>query len=142
MAYWGYPLHAPDHAARAIRAALALRRRMEEVNRTLKAEGLGPFGLRTGIATGTVTVGEFGNARFASHTAIGRAVNLAQRLQALAAPGEILVSPSTRRSLVGRVQKTTAKSGVKVIPRGLPVVSVWLTMALICIRPMPSYMRP
>jgi hypothetical protein len=53
-----------------------------------------------GIDTGTVLVGTVGGEHRADHTAVGDTANVAARLQALAEPGEILVSDATAR-LVG-----------------------------------------
>jgi class 3 adenylate cyclase len=81
MAAFGVPVAQEDHVERALHAALAMRRRLEE-----------RFGdrlaLRIGVNTGEVIVGR---ARAQSSFVTGDAVNVAARLEQNAASGEILV---------------------------------------------------
>jgi adenylate cyclase len=83
MAFWGAPLPQADHAARAVRAAMALADHLPQLNRHLQAQGLPPVGFGIGLATGLVCVGDLGSRRRRSYTAVGDAVNLAARLEAL-----------------------------------------------------------
>ena len=53
--------------------------------------------LHIGINTGPVVTGGFGVGNAKSYSVTGDTVNTAQRLQSLAAPGEILVGPLTYR---------------------------------------------
>jgi class 3 adenylate cyclase len=93
LAYFGYP-KAQEHAAeRAIRTALDI---VNEVERIQRPDGL-PLQARVGVATGLV-VGEAGGASAErEQTVVGDTPNLAARLQALAAPGSVLVGPTTRQ---------------------------------------------
>ena len=50
-----------------------------------------------GISVGEAVVGNVGTAQQMNYTAIGSSVNLAQRLQDAAAPGQILLSHATYR---------------------------------------------
>jgi len=91
LAYFGYP-KAQEHAAElAIRSALDI---VYEVGRLQRPDGL-PLESRVGVATGLV-VGETGSAE-REQTVVGDTPNLAARLQALAAPGCVLVGPTTRQ---------------------------------------------
>jgi class 3 adenylate cyclase len=84
LAVFGTPLNpADDHAARAVRAALAMRRALNEFNET-QARAQGPI-LRIGIglATGPVVAGNVGGESRIEYTVIGDTVNLASRLQSL-----------------------------------------------------------
>ena len=94
LAYFGYP-HAHEHdAERAIRAGLEL---VEEVPKLKTAAGV-PLQLRVGIATGLVVVGDLvGGGSVQKHEVVGETPNLAARLQALAEPGTVVISSSTRR---------------------------------------------
>jgi class 3 adenylate cyclase len=92
MTYFGWPQAHEDDAERAVRASLDI---VDAVNAM-------ELHVRIGIATGPVVVGETG-AGDASvpKLAVGETPNLAARLQGLAGPDEIIVSPSTRRLLGG-----------------------------------------
>ena len=94
LAYFGYP-HAQEHdAERAIRAGLEL---VEEVPKLKTAAGV-PLQVRVGIATGLVVVGDLvGGGSVQEHEVVGETPNLAARLQALAEPGTVVISSSTRR---------------------------------------------
>ena len=51
--------------------------------------------MRCGIATGYVTSGYFGGKKYATYTIIGKAVNLAARLESCAKVGQILIDAHT-----------------------------------------------
>ena len=95
--YFGYPAAHEHDAEQAVRAGLAL---LDAVGMLETSSGV-TFRARAGIATGLVVVGEqLGTGNAQQHIAIGDAPNLAARLQAVAAPGEVVIAASTRR-LVG-----------------------------------------
>jgi class 3 adenylate cyclase len=58
------------------------------------------LGVRSGAASGYCSVGDFGAGKRLEYTMIGAPVNLASRLEGLAAPGETWVAEATR-NLVG-----------------------------------------
>jgi class 3 adenylate cyclase/tetratricopeptide (TPR) repeat protein len=93
LIYFGYPRAHEDDAERAVRAARAA---LEVVAR-LSPHGDVRLQTRMGIATGLVVVGEIGAGTPAAElTASGETPNLAARLQARAAPGEIVLADETR----------------------------------------------
>src|SRR6516164_4663332 len=94
LAYFGYP-HAHEHdAERAVRAGLEL---VKEAPK-LKSAASVPLQVRIGIATGLVVVGDLiGGGSVQEHEVVGETPNLAARLQALAEPGMVVISSSTRR---------------------------------------------
>jgi len=102
MAYFGAPLPQPDHAARAVAAALDIQRAMAE-----RAAGRGSgcelpaLHVGVGIHSGVVVVGNIGSEQRTDFTAVGDAVNVAHRLEKLAGPGEILVSEAVQRRVRG-----------------------------------------
>jgi class 3 adenylate cyclase/DNA-binding SARP family transcriptional activator len=113
--YFGYPAAHEHDAEQAVRASLAL----------LDAVGmLKTFRARAGIATGLVVVGEqLGTGNAQQHIAIGDAPNLAARLQAVAAPGEVVVAASTRRLVGGMFDyRALAADELKGLP---PSVEAW-----------------
>ena len=87
----------PDHALRAARAALALQR----ASSTLTARHPAWPRFRVGVNTGPALVGNVGTDDQHSFAAIGDATNHAARLQAAAAPGEIVIGETTRLALKG-----------------------------------------
>ncbi len=95
MAFFGDPLPQEDHALRAVKAALAMQKRVEELGRKWTDRGLSPLQVRIGIATGEVFVGSIGSRQHLEYTAIGRSVNLASRLEGKAPAGGVLISNET-----------------------------------------------
>ena len=69
-------------ATNALRCALAMRRKMEELVRSWSAEGAPLVKVRVGIATGPVVAGCLGSAQRMKYTTIGDVVNTAARLEA------------------------------------------------------------
>ena len=94
LAYFGYPQAHEDDAERAVSGALAL---IEAVPRLRTAHDV-VLQVRIGIATGLVVVGDLiGEGVAQEHGVVGDTPNLAARLQALAEPGRVVISQSTRR---------------------------------------------
>lgn len=83
MAFWNAPLDVPDHAARAIAAGRRMIAAVAALNREFAAEGMAPLAIGIGINTGTCIVGNMGSGARFDYSAIGDAVNLAARLEAL-----------------------------------------------------------
>jgi len=80
-----------DHAARAVRTALDLRERLNEIYRLLEM-GVDSRFYRIGIHSGVATLGNVGSLSRRSFTALGDTINLAKRLQENAQGGQILAS--------------------------------------------------
>ncbi|WP_028749519.1 adenylate/guanylate cyclase domain-containing protein [Rhizobium mesoamericanum] len=97
LAYFGWPMAYEDHAERAIRAGLEA---MVAVD-ALQSPNQRGLQARIGIASGHVVVGDTDGSAKERGSIAGDTPNLAARLQAAAAPGQIVVSNSTRR-LAGR----------------------------------------
>jgi adenylate cyclase len=94
LAIWNSPDPQADHALRAVRAALTTMGRLAECYKKFPdAEQQMEF--RIGITTGQAMVGNVGTNELFNYTAIGDAVNLAQRLQVAARPGQILLNKDT-----------------------------------------------
>jgi class 3 adenylate cyclase len=102
MAVFGAPEACADHADRALVAARAMHVAQAAVNAAWVAEGLEPFPLGIGLSTGDVAAAMLGSDERIEYTIVGDAVNLCQRLQQLAADGEIVVSDLTWAKLKNR----------------------------------------
>ena len=81
MAFWGAPLDDPQHAEHAVRAAIDMHQAMQALVERLTRRGLPSIGMRIGLHTGRVVVGNVGSHSRFSYTVIGDAVNLAARLE-------------------------------------------------------------
>jgi adenylate cyclase len=95
MAVFGAPDLLPDHAHRALRCAVAMQARQEELNLEAEAEGRAPLAMGIGVNTGVVMAGTMGGSRRLQYTVIGDAVNVAARLQGEAEAGEVLATAAT-----------------------------------------------
>jgi class 3 adenylate cyclase len=90
----GAPIPLPDHAQRALRLAKRIREKGLEITARWSDAEL-HLGVGVGVASGFVTVGVIGAASRLEYTAVGPAVNLASRLCAEAAHGEVLIDART-----------------------------------------------
>jgi adenylate cyclase len=99
MAVFGAPLPQEDHAHRALKAARAMQAGQARVNERWASEKLSPFDLGIGLSTGEVAAALLGSEERLEYTVIGDNVNLSQRLQQWAGPGEIVISEATYRAL-------------------------------------------
>jgi class 3 adenylate cyclase len=85
-------------AVRCVSMAIAMRKAMQELQLRWESEGIEqPVGLRMGINSGVCKVGNFGTENRLDYTLLGRAVNLASRLESSADSNEILLSEDTNR---------------------------------------------
>jgi class 3 adenylate cyclase/tetratricopeptide (TPR) repeat protein len=94
VAVFGVPAAHEDDPERAVRAALAMYRRLRRVNDELKSSGRPELQMRIGVNTGEVVTAR-GIDREGLVT--GEPVNLAARLETLARPGTIFVGDRTHR---------------------------------------------
>ncbi|HEY7493108.1 MAG TPA: adenylate/guanylate cyclase domain-containing protein, partial [Candidatus Tectomicrobia bacterium] len=101
LVYFGYPQAHEDDAQRAVRTGLAMVQAMGTLNRRLAPEKGVRLAVRVGIHTGLVIVGEVGGGGRQEQLALGETPNLAARLQGLAAPDTVVVSPATFRLVRG-----------------------------------------
>jgi class 3 adenylate cyclase/DNA-binding NarL/FixJ family response regulator len=99
MAVFGAPTPQPDHANRALAAALALHTGQEAVNARWKDEGLEPFPLGIGLSTGPVVAALLGSEERLEYSVVGDTVNLTQRLQEWATGGQTVLSAPTLEAL-------------------------------------------
>jgi adenylate cyclase len=126
MAVFGAPFPAEDHADRAVTAAMAMHELQAEINDTWALSGLPEFWLGLGLSTGEAAAALLGSAERLEYTLVGDTVNLSQRLQQLAAPGETVLSEATVKALTAPVRLVPLPPQ-KVKGRDTPVVAFKLT---------------
>jgi class 3 adenylate cyclase len=98
MAIFGAPVAHEDDVLRAARAALEISETLAELNQRLKLRHGVELSVSTGLDTGDAVVGDDPAGRSST---LGDAVNVAQRLEAAAEPGEVLVGEQTAQLLRG-----------------------------------------
>jgi class 3 adenylate cyclase/tetratricopeptide (TPR) repeat protein len=94
MAVFGLPVVHEDDALRALRAAIEMREALAVLNEDLHESFGIRLDVRTGVNTGEVIAGDPGHGQA---FVTGDAVNVAERLERGARPGEILLGEETRR---------------------------------------------
>jgi len=104
MAFFGAPVSQPDHALRAVQAAVKIQEMQEAWNAERAARGLPTLKVRIAINSGPVVVGDVGSKKRVDYTVLGNTVNVAARIEAyVAEPGDIVVGAETHRLLAGAV---------------------------------------
>ena len=85
MAIFGSPVRYPDHARRALRAALQMAKEAEDFKSWMRERfpdrGLPEFGIGIGVHSGEAVIGDIGSVKRTEFTAIGDTVNAASRLE-------------------------------------------------------------
>src|SRR6266850_47832 len=104
VALFGAPLAHEDHAVRACYAALrmqeSVKRYAEDIRRK---EGI-PIQIRVGLNSGDVVVRSIASDLRMDYTVVGQTINVAARMEQMAVPGSILISPDTLALAEGYVQ--------------------------------------
>jgi class 3 adenylate cyclase/DNA-binding NarL/FixJ family response regulator len=96
MAVFGAPEPLTDHAARALRCAIAMQARQAKLNAEgWGIEGLPAMGVGIGVNTGRVIAGTVGGGGRLEYTVVGDAVNVASRVQGEAGAGEVVATGAT-----------------------------------------------
>lgn len=100
-AVFGAPNDDPEHAEKAVRAALAMRARLDALNQERSRNGADPLRHGIGAHTGPVLAGIIGSKHKISYAMVGDTVNIASRIQELNKEmnSDILISESTLRGL-------------------------------------------
>ncbi|MGD8310315.1 MAG: adenylate/guanylate cyclase domain-containing protein, partial [Chromatiales bacterium] len=119
MAVFGAPVAHDNDPERAVRAALAIHGAAAAIG----LPGGGALTLHVGIASGQVVASGTGSDAHREYTVTGESVNLAARLQVLAAPGQTLVSEAVQRRTAGRFAATAL--GPQALKGITEPVSVW-----------------
>jgi adenylate cyclase len=94
MAIFGAPISMEDHAVRAVRTALEMKKRLQLLNEE-KFTTI-PFQIRIAINSGPVVAGDIGSPKRIEYTVLGNTVNIASRLESsVARPDQIVVGEDT-----------------------------------------------
>jgi adenylate cyclase len=124
MVFFNDPELQDDHAARAVRMAVAIRERFIEISEEWRRRGH-VLQVGMGIATGYATMGRIGFEGRYDYGGIGNAIILASRLSSEAKAGEILISQRTFGAVDGAVPAELAgERQLKGFSRPMPVYSV------------------
>lgn len=107
MVVFSVPLVQPDHAERAVRTAISLKRRLADLNRRRRERGQHPLECGIGIHCGPAAAGHIGSSQRSNYTVVGNTVNLAARIERLTRGGEILVSRRVRERLPDDIEVAT-----------------------------------
>ena len=106
MALFGAPLAHEDHAVRACYAALKMQESVKKyAEQVQKTQGI-PIQIRVGINSGEVVVRSIGSDLKMDYTAVGQTTHLAARMEQMAMPGSVLMTPDALRLAEGYVQVT------------------------------------
>ena len=101
MAFWGAPIHNPEHARYALQTGLAMLERVNALREEFKERGWPEIRIGIGINTGVMSVGNMGSKFRMAYTVLGDAVNLGSRLEGLTKSYgvEIIVSETTKEAV-------------------------------------------
>ncbi|MFA7403035.1 MAG: adenylate/guanylate cyclase domain-containing protein [Pelobacteraceae bacterium] len=84
VVFWGAPMKQEDHAERAVRCALEMQERLDQLRRKWEAEGRSPLASGIGLNSGEAIVGNIGaQGKKMDYTVIGDHVNLGARVEGL-----------------------------------------------------------
>jgi class 3 adenylate cyclase len=106
MALFGAPLAHEDHAVRACYAALGMQAAVHQYATEVQRTHGVPLQMRVGLHAGEVVVRAIGNDLHMDYSAIGQTTHLAARMEQMAMPGTILLTPTVVGFADGLIQVT------------------------------------
>jgi class 3 adenylate cyclase/tetratricopeptide (TPR) repeat protein len=104
MALFGAPIAHEDHAVRACYAALAMQTAVKQYAAEVQRTRGVPIHIRVGLNSGEVVVRSIGSDLHMDYTAVGQTTHLAARMEQMALPGSVLITPEALRLVEGYVQ--------------------------------------
>jgi len=130
MAFWNAPLDVDNHPKKACLAALAIVKKVEEMNAadafSFKSRGMGEVRIGIGINTGEGCVGNLGSTSRFDYSVVGDAVNIAARLESesKASKWPILVSEATAKASADLALLPAGKLSLKGKSSAVPVFAL------------------
>ncbi|MBI5912371.1 MAG: adenylate/guanylate cyclase domain-containing protein [Betaproteobacteria bacterium] len=126
MAIFGSPVRHPDHARRALRAALQMAKEAEDFKQWMRERfpdrGLPEFGIGIGVHSGDAVIGDIGSVKRTEFTAIGDTVNAASRLEGVTKEMQcVLVASKASVDAAGAGVITGKQETVKVKGKDEPI---------------------
>ena len=104
MALFGAPLAHEDHAVRACYAAIRMQESVKKYAEEVRRSHAAVIKIRVGINSGEVVVRSIGSDLRMDYTAVGQTTHLAARMEQLADPGAIVITPNTLSLAEGYVE--------------------------------------
>jgi class 3 adenylate cyclase/tetratricopeptide (TPR) repeat protein len=103
MALFGAPLAHEDHAVRACYAALRMQESVKKYAEEVRRSHEAVIKIRVGLNSGEVVVRAIGSDLHMDYTAVGQTTHLAARMEQIADPGAIVITPDTLALVEGYV---------------------------------------
>jgi adenylate cyclase len=106
MSFFGAPVSYPDHAQRAVKCALDIRKQLVAFNCSQVKKGDMQIKIGVGIATGWVVAGYAGTQSRATYLCVGDIVNLSARLEShtKVVKKPIMIDENTRKELDAAIE--------------------------------------
>jgi class 3 adenylate cyclase/tetratricopeptide (TPR) repeat protein len=104
MALFGAPLAHEDHAVRACYAALRMQESVQKYAEEVRRSHAAVVKIRVGLNSGEVVVRAIGSDLHMDYTAVGETTHLAARMEQIADPGAIVITPETLALAEGYVE--------------------------------------
>lgn len=107
MVFWGAPVDQPDHAERAVRCALDMSDRLDELRESWRQRGVEGLDCGMGINTGEVIIGNIGaQGKKMDYTVIGDHINLGARVEKLTRQygSRLLITEHTFRAVAPSIE--------------------------------------
>jgi class 3 adenylate cyclase/tetratricopeptide (TPR) repeat protein len=104
MALFGAPVAHEDHAVRACYAALKMQESVKKYADGVRRSHAAVVKIRVGLNSGEVVVRAIGSDLHMDYTAVGQTTHLAARMEQLADPGAIVITPETLALAEGYIE--------------------------------------
>ncbi len=116
MAFFGAPISHEDDPIRAVQTAIEMMTALQDFNVQAQGRDWPTLQVSIGINTGEVVAGYVGSEEHLNYTVIGDAVNVAQRLQSIAKPNEILISRTVQKEIDERMSELEGLKSLVSLP--------------------------